>query len=275
MTAAKVKITSYTDPYCTWCWGSEPIIRRLQEVYGEQISVEYKMGGLVKDMDDFYDPRNQISTMAQVAPHWREASERHGMPVNESIFLDSTNDFKSTYPASIAYKAAEFQSREKADNYLRRLREGAAAEHKFIHQLKVQKELAAEVGLDVERLAQDIAGGKAEQAFDDDLREARGRGISGFPTFLITGGNNEILLHGYHPFDDFTAVIDRFTNGTIKADQPKGILSFIKRWQRVATQEVAETFSLTKSEAKKELDELVKVGKIKQQSVGNGWFWHI
>ena len=21
-----IEITQYTDPYCTWCWGSEPII---------------------------------------------------------------------------------------------------------------------------------------------------------------------------------------------------------------------------------------------------------
>lgn len=273
--AAKIKITSYTDPYCTWCWGSEPIIRHLLEVYGDQIRVEYKMGGLVNDIDDFFDPQNQISTMAQVAPHWREASERHGMPVDESVFLDPANDFKSTYPASIAYKAAEFQSQENANKYLRRLREAAAAEHRFIHKLEVQKELAAEVGLDAELLAKDISGGKAEQAFTDDFREARERGISGFPTFLVSANGDEILLHGYRPYDNFVSIIDKFTGGEVKTSEPKDIFSFIKKWRRVATQEIAEAFNLTKSDAKKQLDELVKTGKIKRQTAGNGWFWYI
>jgi len=233
------------------------------------------MGGLVRDIDDFYDPQNQISTMAQVAPHWREASERHGMPVDESVFLDPANDFKSTYPASIAYKAAEFQSRDKADKFLRRLRAGAAAEHKFIHRLEVQKVLAAEVGLDAKQLEEDINNGRAEGAFTDDLREARGRGISGFPTFLISSNGNEVMVHGYRPYDDFVSIIEKFTGGELVKTEPKDIISFIKKWGRTATQEIAEAFNMGKPEALSQLEELEKSGDIKRQSAGNGWFWYM
>ena len=40
-------VIEYTDPYCTWCWGSEPILRKIQERYDGQVSVGFKMGGLV------------------------------------------------------------------------------------------------------------------------------------------------------------------------------------------------------------------------------------
>jgi hypothetical protein len=56
MTKPAIEITSYTDPYCTWCWGSEPILRKIQEVYGEQVHLRFVMGGLVEDMRQFSGP---------------------------------------------------------------------------------------------------------------------------------------------------------------------------------------------------------------------------
>ncbi len=40
-----LQITGFTDPYCTWCWGSEPILRKIREVYGAQVSIGFIMGG--------------------------------------------------------------------------------------------------------------------------------------------------------------------------------------------------------------------------------------
>lgn len=251
-------------------------MRHLREVFGDQIKIEYKMGGLVRDMRDFYDPQNQISTMEQVAPHWRQASERHGMPVDETVFLDPKNDFRSTYPANIAYEAAQFQSKELAEKFLRRLREAAAAEHKFIHQQIVLTELAAEAGLDTNRFEDDIRSGRAEKAFYQDLNEARSQGISGFPSFIISNNvEPEMLLQGYRPFDVFEAIINKLTNGKINRRKPKDILAFIKKWRRVATQEVAEVFESSKPEAEKRLTELTEQGKLRRIPLGNGDFWEI
>ena len=49
-----IEIIEYTDPYCTWCWGSEPVLRHLQEAYGDQLSIRFVMGGLVEDSRTFY-----------------------------------------------------------------------------------------------------------------------------------------------------------------------------------------------------------------------------
>ena len=51
-----INLVSFTDPYCTWCWGSEPILRKIEEVYGEQVSISFVMGGLVEDIRNFSDP---------------------------------------------------------------------------------------------------------------------------------------------------------------------------------------------------------------------------
>ena len=55
-----IEIIEFTDPYCTWCWGSEPVLRKISWVYGRAIKIDYIMGGLVKDIRSFYDPLNMI-----------------------------------------------------------------------------------------------------------------------------------------------------------------------------------------------------------------------
>jgi hypothetical protein len=97
----------------------------LKWVYGGQIEIGYKMGGLVKDIKEFYDPLNKIGGEfwhLQVANHWLDASNRHGMPVDAGQFTEYYREFKSTWPANIAVKAAELQDKKLAQKYLRRLR---------------------------------------------------------------------------------------------------------------------------------------------------------
>ena len=141
----KIELISYTDPYCTWCWGSEPILRKIKAIYGDQVRLSFVMGGLVENIDTFYDLHNNIGgpqKYEQGAAHWAEASGRHGQPVDNQLIFDLKKDFHSTYPASIAYKAAQMQDRELADKFLRRMREATSAEKMLIHKIEVQVELA-------------------------------------------------------------------------------------------------------------------------------------
>lgn len=276
-----VELVEYTDPYCTWCWGSEPILRRIKEVYGDQVKVAFKMGGLVEDIRIFYDPLNQIGGdrwAEKVAEHWLDASRRHGMPVDEKVFPEIAGSFKSTYPANIAYKAAQFQSDELADRFLRRMREAAAAERRHIHERDVQLELAGEVGLDTKKFLSDIESGRAEKAFYDDLVDARSLGVTGFPTFYLRNKDGDfIILRGYKSFEDFRTVIRNVTRGTAveRNLEPtlENILSFITRHKKVATKEVAEVFDLKLENAEAKLDELRRKGAIERIPAGNGAFW--
>lgn len=56
-----IEIIEFTDPYCTWCWGSEPVLRKLEWVYGSNLKIDFVMGGLVKDIRSFYDPLNMMA----------------------------------------------------------------------------------------------------------------------------------------------------------------------------------------------------------------------
>ncbi|MFA5809478.1 MAG: DsbA family protein [Thermoleophilia bacterium] len=276
-----IEIIQYTDPYCTWCWGSEPVMRHIEETYGDQVRFGFVMGGLVEDAAAFQDPLNHIGgpeMAAQVAKHWEEASQRHGMPVDARVWLDMKDEFTSTWPANIAYKAAQIQDEEKANRYLRHLREAAAAEHMFIHRREVQAQLAAETGLDPEQLIRDIESGAAEAAFMRDHAECRDKDVTGYPSFLIRNREgDEFMFFGFQPFSRFVELFGRLAGDHLSqreiSSSDEEITAFVHKYGKVAPREAAEVFSLKMSEARERLDRLASEGKLGKRQAGNGWFY--
>lgn len=279
---AVLELVQYTDPYCTWCWGAEPVLRRIQEVYGGQIRQRFVAGGLVRDMRQFFDAANNIGGpqwYTEVAQHWLEASAQHGMPVDGQVFHDQRNDVFSTHPACIAFKAAQFQGEPLAQRYLRRLREAAAAERKIIQRVDVQVELAEEIGLDAVKFSKDIESGKAAAAFDVDLQECRAAGIGSFPTFIVYNieSGEGVQLGGYQPFERIAAAFDRLAGHALKKTLVEGddhaILGFVRRHDKVAPREVAVVFGLSAQSTRERLDRLVEAGDLKGEPAGNGFFY--
>ncbi|HMT75893.1 MAG TPA: DsbA family protein, partial [Chitinophagaceae bacterium] len=113
-----VKIIYYTDPICSSCWGIEPQLRKLKLEYGNSIEVEYRMGGLLPDWS--YNSGG-ISKPSDVAHHWDEVSAYYDMPIDGDVWLEDA--LSSSYPPSIAFKAAQMQDNEKAILFLREIRE--------------------------------------------------------------------------------------------------------------------------------------------------------
>lgn len=267
-------IKYYTDPYCTWCWGSEPILIHIKESFADQVGIVFKMGGLVEDINSFYDAKNDISGLDQVAPHWLEASARHGMPVDVEVFKDIKDEMTSTFPANIAYKAAELQNPKLAEKYLRRLREGAATERLPIHREKTQIDIAESVGLDADRFSAALKSGQAQEAFEADLHEARSQGISGFPTFIVENQRGDRLpIHGYRAFNYFVSVFKQMSPVDLLIQHPTDISAFVAKYGHVATAEVAEVFNQSQVDAFAALKDLENDGLVKMVPLGNGEFW--
>ena len=278
-----IELTEFTDPYCTWCWASEPILRKIKEHYGDQVKINFKMGGLVDDINTFSDPSNKIggeTMFDQIADHWEEASSRHGMPVESSIFRELKGKFRSTHPANIAYKAAQLQDKDLADKFLRRLREAAAAESKEIHRTDVQVSLAEEVGLDPKKFLEAIENGRAKDNFLEELQEVRSQGITGFPTFKISNHKGEaIYLNGFKKFEAMEYAFNRLNENTlVKREIPlsdENIINFIIKYRKVATQEVAVLFDISRKIAYNYLINLERKNHIKSIKAGNDFFWEI
>lgn len=278
---AKVDLVQYTDPYCTWCWGSEPFLRKIMETYGGQVSVRYRMGGMFKDTTRYHDGLHESGVerwMRQMADHWVDASNLHGMPVNTKM-VTNLGDIKfSTVPPSLAYKAAEMQDKELARKFLRRMREAAVIESKPIHRRVVLIRLAEEVGLDGETLLEAMEDGTAEDAFFKDLREAWAINVKGFPTFhLRNRKGEEAILRGYRRWNSFQSALEKLGGGNLKprtlGPDQESILKFIRKYGRVAFREISVVFDLSPEATSDALEKLRAQRAVKKVKAGNGYFY--
>src|SRR5690606_32590351 len=118
-----VYVTYFTDPLCSWSWAFEASWRRLLSEFGEALHYSYRMGGLLANWQRYQDPINHISRPAQMGPCWMQVQEQTGVPLNSELWHLNPPD--SSYPASIAFKAAQTIRLDFAEKYLRRLREAA------------------------------------------------------------------------------------------------------------------------------------------------------
>lgn len=278
----KIIITNFTDPVCTWCWGSEPVLRALETRYPGQIENRYVMGGLVEDINDFTDPSNGIEAgaeqaNAQVAKHWVEAGKRHGMPVEPEGFHLFSDEYPSTYPQNIAYKAAQLVAPDKADQFLRRIREATIVEGLVTSRVDVQMSLADEVGIDIVAFSKAIKDGSAKKAFQGDLGLTRSLGVTGFPTFMVKFYDQRIMLRGYRDLDTFISVIDTATGGSIKPIQVSPnddiLLDLLDKHSNLAAEEIRQAFGLgNKAEVDSWMDQLEQEKKIIRINAGQSYF---
>ena len=147
-----VKIIYYTDPICSSCWGFEPQLRKLKLEYGDYFEIDYRMGGLLPDWS--YNSGG-ISKPSDVAQHWDEASLHYEMPIDGNVWIEDPLD--SSYPSCIAMKAAQIQSKEKAIQFMRILREKLYLEKKNIAKWDSIAEAAKLAGLDIEKLKKAVS----------------------------------------------------------------------------------------------------------------------
>lgn len=265
-----IVLTQYTDPTCTWSWGAEPIMRRVEARYGDQLAIEFVMGGLVEDFDTFTDDVNGISEPSQVAPHWETASRQHEMPVDAGHWREAPP--RSSYPACIAVKAAASLGDRLGLRYLRRLREAAATERRNPEEREVLVSLAEDIGIDVDRFADSFDGGRAATAFAANRRRTRSRGVRGFPAFRVVGGEESTLLRGYLPFHVLERALLDVAPGLERRELPS-VGAFVTTYGSVATQEVAEVYEWSTGKAEQVLGELAANGDVSRVERGNGTFW--
>ncbi|KAA9325996.1 ClpXP adapter SpxH family protein [Adhaeribacter soli] len=268
-TEKPVRLVYFTDPICSSCWGIEPQLRKLKLEYGDDLEIEYRMGGLLKSWDS-YGGRD-VSGPETVAPHWDEASAYYEMPIDGDVWLE--DPLPSSYPPSIAFKAAQLQDKEKAVNYMRRLREMLFLEKKNITKWEHLEKAAAQVGLDPIQLLSDY-GSKAKQLFEDDLALARQLGVRGFPTiFFYDEQNNQTLVYGSKPYESYETVVQKIVPKSVKKPIDATGDNLFRIYPTLTLKEFAVLGNVSKAVAESRLKELQSAGKVERFESKNGPIW--
>lgn len=253
-----VKVLYFTDPICSSCWGIEPQLRRLKMEYGDFIDIEYRMGGLLKSWDSYGG--SDVSGPKSVAQHWDEAGAHYDMPIDGSVWLEDPLD--SSYPPSIAYKAAQLQGEKKASDFLRRIREMVFIEKKNIARWEHLEEAAGESGLDVATFKADYEG-RAKELFEEDLSLSRGMGVRGFPTiYFLDDEGNRLLVYGSRPYDSYESSLLRLYPDAKKKESDISHEELFETYPTMTFREFSELTDTQAEEAKTILTKLVGEGKI-------------
>ncbi len=263
-----VKIVYFTDPICSSCWGIEPQLRKLKLEYGANIEIEYRMGGLLPDWN--YNSGG-ISKPSDVAHHWDEASLYYDMPIDGDVWLE--DPLPSSYPPSIAFKAAQLQDKEKAVQFMRILREQLFLKKKNITKWENIALAAKDAQLDVKQLQTDF-NGQAKALFEEDLKVARDFGVRGFPTlFFINANGEKETVYGSKPYAFYEmAVLKSFPKAT-KAEYAKNWETLFSKYNSLTAKEFSELSGTPRAESENVLNQLSAQGFLEKLTTKNGSMW--
>lgn len=245
-----VALTVFTDPACPVSWGAEPVLRRIEVEFGEQVQITYVMAGSAR----------QIADPVAELRRWLEVAAETGMPCDPRLWTDAP--LRSSYPACIAVKAAAEQGLDAP--YLRRLREGIACERRRLDHPEALLEAAREIpGLDVERFAVDLRSNAIVEAFGADLERSREAGATS-GTFALDG----TLV----PAAALRRAIAEA--GATSAPLPS-VEEALRRWPNTATPEVAAVCDLPGPRAPGELWRLAAEWRARHRGFVSGELWGI
>lgn len=266
----KMRVVYFTDPICSSCWGIEPQLRKLKLEYGKAIEIEYRMGGLLPDWS--YNSGG-ISKPSDVAHHWDEVSAHYDMPIDGDLWLE--DPLNSSYPPSIAFKAAQLQDQQKAYLFMREIREMV-----FLKKINIAKwenlALAAKkVGLNVEQLKADFEG-KAKLLFDEDLKLAREYGVRGFPTIIFVDGKGENkTVYGSKPYALYEAAILTIEPTLVKSEYMNDWKTLFSKFKSLTAKEFSVLSGMPRPESEQLLNQLTERKLVDKLTTKNGSIWTI
>jgi predicted DsbA family dithiol-disulfide isomerase len=269
-TKKSIKVIYYTDPICSSCWGIEPQLRKLKLEYGNDIEIDYRMGGLLPDWS--YNSGG-IGKPADVAHHWDEVSVHYDMPIDGDVWLE--DPLHSSYPPSIAFKAAQIQDPEKAILFLREIREMVFLQKKNITKWEHLEVAAKKVGLDLKQFKTDFEG-NAKVLFEEDLRLGIKLGVRGFPTMLfLDDSDHKEVVYGTRPYAFYEMAILKLNPDATKREYHKNWEALFAKYHSLTAKEFSELSGTPRNESEILLTELSNNGTLGKLTTKNGSIWKI
>lgn len=247
---ADIEVVEFTDPGCSWAWGTEPKLRLLRWRYGDRLRWRRVLGGLIGDMNNYIPDFDPVRGARSQIGYWRGVYEHTGMTYPARLEWM----YRSTEPGGKAVKAAELQSPrrseaetrkdEVAGRVLRRLREqtfvfGRPADSTE----RILQAVRGVEGLDIGRFEAELRSDVVEKAFREDWEETRrpneyvmtlegdrpgigrAKNTEGhwrfvFPTLVFRGPDAEATAPGWCPFEAYESALETASSGAASGPRP-------------------------------------------------------
>lgn len=211
--ADQVTITCYTDPLCCWSWAMKPALDNIRQQFGNSLSWQYCMAGLIPSWENYVDSTNSVSRPFQMGPVWMHASKVSGVPIDSNLWFRDPP--ASSYPACIAFKSVQLQSAEYAKAYLDLLWENCMGGGVNISRQSTLVDIARQLqltypGFDINEFENSLVDGIGLEAFKADIRETKENNITRLPALILRqAGKASLFIMGYKSYDYLLDVIQQ------------------------------------------------------------------
>ncbi len=202
----QLDVEVYSDYTCPWCYiGLERLEQLKQQLADEvELRVDWRPFEIHAEVPAEGMP---VSDLSYPPEHWeamvanlRRQAEAEGLQVG------TLSRVANTHRALLAGAYAEAEEPEHFEPFHRALFRAYFGEGRNIGDPAIIREVAAEAGLDVERMEAALAAGTFEHDLERTTADARRYGITGTPTFVFGGRYGAV---GAQPTAELRRVAER------------------------------------------------------------------
>ncbi|MDO7852895.1 DsbA family protein [Hymenobacter convexus] len=198
------------DPLCGWCYGTSPVINRLQEEFAGRVDVSVLCGGMVKGED-----------VGPIAEIW------DGLKTSLNDVEDVTGvQFGEAFKALAAAGHYRYDSEppSRAIATFRQLTQDPSRAVAFAHAVQTAlfrdghdlndpstyNELLVPFGVDVVEFQRRWAALESARAAQQEFAAVARIGVEGFPTAVVRiGEQGYVLARGFQPYEQMRAGLEQ------------------------------------------------------------------
>jgi len=189
-------------------------------------------------------------------------------------------DVDITHPAlpSLAIKAAELQGKKAANRYIRKLQEHALLGTKNVHSYTALVKMAKEANLDQEEFVKDFGSKEAVRAFQCDLYITREMEIDEVPSIVFFNEYIEeegLKVSGIYSYEIYVHILQEMLDEKIVRKPLPSFDELFQRFHYLTTDEVASIYSISISDAERELKKRMLQQKIERVSNETVTLWRL
>lgn len=253
----KIDLLYGTDPLCSFCWVFEPTIRKFRYQYAKYIGSDTTiMGGMIEKWETYGgEHKDKTSQALGIANQWREIGDYTRMVIDGRIWLNQP--IQSSYPSSQIYEIIHRDYPEKANLFLRKVRETVMLWNQDVSKREVLETLLNEMGLDAKKVWEDAHSFEGRMLMNGDLSLAKTLTITSFPTIVMVNDKNQaIKVVGAQTYEALVEALQQILpeDTTLVLNPVPSLDVVMKDQPLLLNKEIEVLYDLSESEVNKFVD---------------------
>ena len=235
-----IELYVFIDPLCEDCWSLQPLLRKLQVEYDRYFTLRIALRTSLPKMN-------------------LQCTNNH----------DNASDCGKAHPAfpSIAVKAAEFQGKRAGFRFLSKMLEYSFLKSRDVSSFPVLVEIAQKLNLDVDEFTRDFSSQNVLRSLQVDLYMAQEMEVDLAPTFVFFNECIEdegLKVSGLYAYEIYEQILEELIGETLIPDVPPTLEDLFRRFDTLATKEIADIYSISEKSAERELKKRLLQQKVER-----------